>query len=145
MGDDIALINGFDTENVIIPVASLPYYKNDRIQSKGSHRLFRFANGYGLSVIPDDYDDDFDAFVIKFTPAGMETLDFSAETIGKGALVPDRYDINYTSICSNGNMTPWCVSARGLSLLCKHVQSMNSAGRFQDDIEPANFGQYYDN
>lgn len=144
MGIDIALLNGFDTENVIIPVSSLPYYKNGtKPETNGSHRIFRFDNGYGLSVIPDDYDDDFDAFVIKFTAAGIETLDFRAEVIGKGALIPERYDIDYESICSNGNMAPWCVDYHGLSLLCQHVRSMNSAGRFQDDTEPANCGNYH--
>jgi len=136
-GVNLALVNGVDTENIIIPVLSVPYRGLEkRWRSYGQNRrVYRFDNGYGASAIPDRFS-DWEVFPVKFTGPGPDDFELcdNCSMSRHRRLRPADIDMNEPY---NG------VGEKSLQRLLRHIRSMNGAGNFRGIGIPDDIGCYY--
>ena len=127
MSVDFAILRGYSVSDTILPVISVPY-KYHRIDNPNRYnrRVYRFDNGYGLSVIPDGRRPlDVECFIVRFY--GTDIND---------------YELDYGSITSRGGLCPWLLSSyNGIQRLLGHIRDMNSAGQY-DNAPPDNLYNY---
>jgi hypothetical protein len=137
MGVNFAHINGIDTENIIIPVLSVPYRGlEENWRNYGQNRrVYRFDNGYGASAIPDRFS-DWEVFPVKFTGPGPDDFDLCYD-----CSMSRHRRLRHAGIDMNAPYNG--VGEKSLQRLLRHIRSMNSAGNFRGNKRPSDIGCYF--